>query len=144
MNSRFTAPIFEGGVMVGEMPLGQGAANPLPMYRDRAAEELDKQQSYDAAFQKADPEGYATRRQLLRCQQTTLHYGNLVSDLRFAISQKSAEMNSSNPDYVGLSAERREQLQALQAQLNEAEQEHAAALEEEQAAEAALAAVTNV
>jgi predicted nucleic acid-binding Zn-ribbon protein len=141
-NIRFTAPVFENGIQVGSMPIGQMDPQPLPQYRDVASEQAARIAWSAEAMRAANPELFAARRQLLRCQQTTLHYGNLVSDLRFAISQKSAEMNSANPDYVGLAAERREQLRALQAQLSEAEEEYDAAVEEETVAREALAKLT--
>jgi hypothetical protein len=121
----------------GFRPVGQQAPSDHEFfhYRDPSREAAEKEAKIDEAFRLANPELHAARATLARCRQTTEHYAAVVNDFRIAVSQKVAStLSTSAVSPPGTQHERRHELSMLQSQLAEAEAEHAASVEELEAA----------
>jgi len=134
----FTVPVFgNDGEQVGMMPLGQGPAQILPTLRNPVAEQEALQKKIDEAVRELDPALYDARRRLLRTQQTLAQYETAVSEIRWAVSQKTNEAMGTSPDAtIGTREERARELAMMRLQLDELEQETNAAREEVEAAKA--------
>jgi hypothetical protein len=129
----------------GFQPRGQMPATDSEFFhfRDRAREAEEKAAKTDELFRQADPALHAARATLLRTMRTVSHYLDAVRDLQVAISQKANQMNSTSAgSALGTRTERAYELNALRSQLVDVEQEYAAAVEEFEAAKAAVEALT--
>ena len=155
MDLRFPIFVSEGkqqGELVsrgpdGFQPRGTGQAldHEFFHFRDVTREAVEKERQVDDYFREANPELWEARQALQRCRQTTAHWVAQVNDAQAAVNQQIVRMNGTSPDAVtGTREERGYELVALRAELENAQQEHSAALEEELAAKARVDALVQV
>lgn len=111
---------------------------PFPLNRDPVAEAAAREQRSEELFRSVNPALYDARAALTQAIRVTRHYGQAVSDLTFATSQAAAEANATPDTMAGTKEQRRNLLHSLQAQLREAKEEHAAAIEEMEQAQAGV------
>jgi hypothetical protein len=146
-------PVFEDGEPERELtprgpdgfqPRGSGAAMDSEFFhlRDPAALEAEKQRKLDEAFRAVNPALHDARQALQRSMRTAAHWLTAVNDARRVVAQKVSSLHGTSADGpIGVKWQRQHELHAAQDQLAEAEQEYAAALEELEAAKAAVAAL---
>lgn len=133
----FHAPVFEDRdgtpVQVGMMPIGQGAATPLPILRDPAAEQAAREAYGLEVLRSTNPQMFEAMRKREKAQTEVAARARVASDLQHALTQAQRPQSPDSP--LGLQEERRQGRTQLREQLDDALQELQAAHEELQAAQ---------